>query len=132
MAEVEDEPPSRKARQDAVDRLIEALATGDENRGIEVALHGDEGLQPPPRDLQGHRPIDPHGIDAGFADIALKPKLHAFRKSDDAGRTHRSPHQCDDSGGRCNRPLLELIRSEHTRPTVKDLHDIGAGMKLCD
>ena len=66
MPEVEDVGPGGEGVKDALDRVAQRLAAGDQRERIEIALHGQVG---------GQLAIGPHRIDRLVEPDGIDPRL---------------------------------------------------------
>ena len=121
-------PGRRAARsQHVVDPGQEPLAGGEEQGGVEVALHGDARAQAIPALVQRRTPVQPDHVSACLAQEGQQ--VEGARAEVDRG--HAGVLQALEDGAHVGQDELAVVgRGERAHPRVEDLHRLHARLHL--
>src|SRR6187399_693676 len=97
VAEIENKRPTAERCENCIDAPIERRAAGAQRQWIEIALHRPFALDCIARKIQIHHPVETHGIDFKFLDVAFQIAAGTARKPDELRSRHRTPHIGNDS-----------------------------------
>src|SRR6266436_3286636 len=109
---------------------LEKRAARDQQNWVQISLNRRERLQPLAGIPGRYHCIEADPIDPGFRYVALVEKTCTTREADDRMTRKALLQGRDDGSRRFDDQASERRFRQHTRPSVKELHDFGARLDL--
>src|SRR5262249_10468186 len=130
VPEIEHIRPAAKVPPHIFNCCFECPTARDHKHGIEITLKHGEQLNAGGRVGQGNGCIETDPVDAGFAYIAVVEKTSTAWKADDRKIWKPVLQRGDDAFCWLDDPALKPRLRQKPRPTVEELHSLGAGLDL--
>src|SRR5215472_2646466 len=131
MAEIENEGSTGKCLQHRICLAIQRCSPSQQCHRIQISLYGSTGLNFIARKLAIDHPVQPYRVERYALDVTHQGCTRATRESDNPRIRHPLPQSGNNSRTGLCTPAPELFRPQHRGPSVKQLHSIDTGMKLC-
>jgi hypothetical protein len=132
VAEIENKRSSRKGLQNRLDCSIECISANQQRERIKVTLHRPMSLNVLAGETRFDHPIETDRVDRDSVEIACQLGSGPARKSDDLCVRNPPSHSAYDLCQWIDAPFAKFLGRQYARPTIEDLHRLGAGLKLAN
>ena len=130
MTEIKNQWALAKLLHDIVHLAVERCAARQQGQRIDIALHRHARLQSVASNRALESPINTYRADSGHLHVRECHCTCAAWKTDNPGVRDLPAHTRDNFLRRSDTPPLELLGSQHTRPSIEDLYNLDASLEL--